>query len=86
MLFIDMQKLTTNTLKIMIKIKTCHTLSIALSANGDKIQLIDSIETSKNLVCKKDIKSNYIIKQCITKENINEHNPNQPQIHDHTKY
>ena len=22
----------------------------------------------------------------VTKENINEHNPNQPQIHDHTKY
>ena len=22
----------------------------------------------------------------VTKENINEHNPNQPQIHDHTKH
>ena len=60
------------------------------------MQSIDSIETyaygtSKDLVSEKEeIKCNCIIKQYkmnnfddVTKENIKEHYPNWPQIHDH---
>ena len=54
------------------------------------MQSIFSIETytcgmNKDLVCKKEeIKWNSIIKQCLlTKEDIEKHNPNWPEISDH---
>ena len=69
-----------------------------MSANADKrIEWIDSVETyayerKRDLVCyKEDIKCNKMKRNWkminfddVTKENIKEHNPNWPQIPDHS--